>query len=209
MNRSACMAAIANGRVFDCEIVDERPGITVLEVFGKSAQRAFAGESGGHRWQRVPPNEKRGRRHTSTVTVAVMPVFDPVTTGLDDREIEWYATRGSGKGGQSKNKTSNAVHMKHVPSGTSVRVETTRSQWENREIARRLLAARITQSAIRLMAEDDAKLRKDKIGSGQRGDKIRTIRLQDNRVTNHLTGVSMPADRYLKGDVRSLVSETP
>lgn len=174
---------------------------------GKGAEAAFEHESGGHRWQRVPPNEKRGRRHTSTVTVAVLPVLEGLDATFDDSEIEWYATRGSGAGGQARNKTSNAVQMKHIESGVSVRVETSRSQWENRQIARRLLASRLTEWAVASLEKEFADDRRRKIGSGQRGDKIRTIRMQDNRVKDHRTGKTMPADVYLRGEIKELVDE--
>src|SRR5688572_14092893 len=103
------MPASARRRVFSCEIVDERPGLAVLQVSGKGSELAFENESGGHRWQRVPPTEKSGRRHTSTVTVAVFAVFEEAARTWPDDEISWWATRGTGAGGQAKNKTSNAV----------------------------------------------------------------------------------------------------
>jgi len=179
--------------------------MTVLEVSGQDAQGAFRHESGGHRWQRVPPNEKRGRRHTSTVTVAVLPVLVPILRSFNEKEIEWKAIRGSGSGGQAMQKTSNAIQMRHVPTGISVRVETTRSQYENRQIAERMLAARLTEEAFRRMDKAEAMWRRKQIGSGQRGDKIRTIRLQDDTVTDHQLGRTMSAKKYLRGEIKSLV----
>lgn len=207
-NRSLSTGATADGRVFECEIVDERPGMAVLQVRGRDARNAFAHESGGHRWQRVPPTEKRGRRHTSTVTVAVMPVLDVLVQELSARDIEWKATRGSGAGGQAKNKTSNAVQMTHLPTGVSVRVETSRSQWENRQTAARLLAARLVEHAFSQMSAEEASYRRTQIGSGQRGDKIRTIRLQDDQVTDHRSGRTISAAKYLKGEIGLVTGET-
>lgn len=180
----------------------------VLEVSGRGSEEAFQHEDGGHRWQRVPPNEKRGRRHTSTITVAVLPVLEEAARTYPEDEIEWWATRGTGAGGQAKNKTSNAVHMKHVPSGMQVRVETSRSQWENRKLAKQLLFAKMTAWSLETLAAHERDMRRDKIGTGQRGDKIRTIRMQDNRVKDHRTGRSMPADVYLRGEVKELVRES-
>jgi peptide chain release factor 1 len=179
--------------------------LLVLEVRGKDAGFFFAHESGGHRWQRVPPNEKRGRRHTSTVTVAVMPVLTPLEQSLNARDLEWKAVRTStSAGGQKRDKTSSAVQMTHKPTGISVRVQTSRSQIANRESAERLIIARLAEHAFERMDKKEAEYRRRQIGSGMRGDKIRTIRMQDDTVTNHLNGKTMSAARYLKGDVASL-----
>lgn len=203
------MSGTAKRRGFEYEIIDERPGFLVLEVSGVDAERAFQYESGGHRWQRVPPNEKRGRRHTSTVTVSVMPTFPEVEESIiRDNEVEWWATRGSGAGGQARNKISNCVMMKHIATGLTVRVETSRSQWQNRQSAKRLLAARLTDQFMEDFSGEENRLRRLHIGQGKRGDKIRTIRLQDDRVTDHRTGRSIAASKYLKGEVGLLVSET-
>lgn len=181
-------------------MADEREGAVILEVDGPNAKHAFRNEPGGHRWQRVPPTEKRGRRHTSTVTVAVMDAPPPQDWSFSEREIQWTATRGSGKGGQARNKTSNAVQMRHLPTGITVRVESSREQWKNRQTAYRLLATKIVEwRRSRKGAERDAE-RKRQVGSGQRGDKVRTIRLQDGVVTDHRTGRTMPAKTYLRGE---------
>lgn len=195
-----------NGSVFEYQVVDDRPGLMVLEVRGKDARFLFAHESGGHRWQRVPPNEKRGRRHTSTVTVAVMPVLTPLALSLDAKDLEWKAVRTStSAGGQKRDKTSSAVQMTHKPTGISVRVQTSRSQIANRETAERLIIARLTDMAIDSMGDQEAEHRRRQLGSGQRGDKIRTIRMQDGTVTDHRSGKTMPVARYLKGEIASLV----
>jgi len=177
----------------------------ILEVSGEGTERAFEYESGGHRWQRVPPNEKHGRRHTSTVTVSVMPTYFGIEDSvLKDSDIDWWAVRGSGAGGQARNKTSNCVMMKHKPTNTLVRVETSRSQWENRQAARRLLAAKLTDVVLDELLGEQNRRRKLQVGEGKRGDKIRTIRMQDNRVKDHRTGKSMPADVYLRGEIGGL-----
>lgn len=191
-------------RGLDCEIVDERPGTMVLEVSGLGAVAAFAHEAGGHRFQRVPPTEKRGRRHTSTVTVAVMPVRERGEFEIRAGEVEWQATVGTGSGGQARNKTASAVQMRHLPSGLSVRCDATRSQTENREIALRLLSARLDERERAHHARTVAAHRREQVGSGMRGDKIRTVRLQDDTVTDHVSGRSMKATRYLKGFVHEL-----
>lgn len=201
MSRPGCTPASASGRVFSCEIIDDKPGLMVLEVSGKGARDSFMYESGGHRWQRVPPTEKRGRRHTSTVTVAVLPVLQVLVQDFNPNDVEWKAVIGSGSGGQAKQKTSNCVQMTHKPTGISVRVETSRSQWENRQSAMRFLVARLTEEALGRMSKKEADSRRRQIGSGMRGDKIRTIRLQDDTVTDHRTGATMSAKKYLRGEI--------
>lgn len=146
---------------------------------------------------------------TSTITVAVMPVpgrTDSKTFNLPEHEIEWQATRGSGKGGQARNKTSNAVIMKHRPTGVQVRVESERSQTQNRETALRLLSARIAAAETERREVAEAASRRIQIGTGQRGDKVRTIRTQDNSVVDHKTGRRTTVARYEKGFIEDLIS---
>lgn len=138
------------------------------------------------------------------MTVAVLPTVPMQDWGFSVQEIEWTAVRGSGSGGQAKNKTSNSVHMKHLPSGITVRVESSRSQWANRQAALGLLAARYKAQLDGQRNEQLAADRRDQVGSGQRGDKIRTIRMQDQRVIDHRTGKRMNTTRYLQGHINEL-----
>jgi peptide chain release factor 1 len=190
--------------VFSHELLDSRPGQVTLEVAGAGAARLFAHEPGGHRWQRVPPTERRGRRHTSTVTVVVLPVTDEQVAALDERDVEWQATRGSGAGGQARNKTSNAVMMKHKPTGISVRVESERSQWQNKQSALRMIAAKLAEDAAQSSRQREGQSRRAQVGSGMRGDKIRTVRLQDDNVVDHRSGKRMNASRYMRGYIAEL-----
>lgn len=136
-----------------------------------------------------------------------MPTYMGIEQSIfpDDRDLEWWATRGSGSGGQAKNKTSNCVMMKHKPTGVTVRVETSRSQWQNRESAKRLLAARLTDAVLDELLGEQNRLRKLHVGAGKRGDKIRTVRMQDDTVTDHRTGRKMSAQKYMRGDVKPLI----
>ena len=162
----------------------------------------FSNEIGGHRIQRVPPNEKRGRVHTSTVTVAV-------TTGAQvssespmlrrsegDFRVEWFS--GSGAGGQHRNRHLNCARLIHIPTGLKQE-----RQGRSREANYRdAMAALIAMLDERLRSgskavEDDA--RRQQIGSGMRGDKRRTYRFQDDVVTDHVTGKSMQASKAMKG----------
>lgn len=113
--------------------------------------------------------------------------------------------RGSGAGGQARNKTSNAVQMTHRPTGITVRVETDRSQHTNRLTARRMLAARIAASVQDRNRSARDRTRRQQVGSGMRGDKIRTVRLQDDVVVDHRSGKRMKASRYRQGFLLELV----
>ena len=199
-NSSAYTRSWLRATVFSVEILDERSGLIAFSVQGQKADQLFKDEAGGHRWQRVPPNEKRGRVHTSTVTVAVLPEPTEVQVHIDERDIEWIATKGSGAGGQKRNKTSSAVIMKHKPSGLSVRCESERSQHQNRSSALALLRARLWQVEKERAHGQVSQDRKAQVGSGQRGDKRRTIRTQDGVVHDHVTGRRWRLKEYLRGE---------
>lgn len=172
----------------------------MLRVTGRGAREAFAQEAGGHRWQRVPPGEKRGRVHTSTVTVAVLPEPREVELRLDERDLEWRYCRGSGAGGQHRNKTETAVQLTHKPTGLLVRCETERSQLQNKASALALLRARLWERAYCTQEQARVRERRAQVGSGMRGDKRRTIRAQDGTVTDHLLGRCWPLREYLRGE---------
>lgn len=162
--------------------------------------QTFRNESGGHRIQRNPPTEKRGRIHTSTITVAVLrePASDELS--IPDRDLTIRTCRGSGAGGQHRNKTETAVQITHVPTGMSVRVENERSQSHNKQLALNAIRARILAAREKRLFEARAADRKTQVGVGARGDKRRTIRYQDGQVVDHITGQRWNLTRYLKGD---------
>jgi peptide chain release factor 1 len=182
--------------------LEQRPGFALLRMQGRNANRAFRHEPGGHRWQRVPPTEKRGRVHTSTITVAVMREPAETELALPERDLEWKTTTGSGPGGQHRNKTESAVLLTHLPSGVRVRCETERSQQQNRMLALALLRARLLDARqSQAMASANAD-RRAQIGTGMRGDKVRTIRADG--VTDHRRQVRWPLKDYLRGDLGPL-----
>lgn len=188
------------GGVFDVAIVEERPGLCILEVSGKKAVETFEHESGGHRWQRIPPTEKRGRVQTSTITVAVLPQITQAQVHLRSEDVEFSATRGSGAGGQHRNVTDSCVVLKHLPSGIVVRCESERSQHANRATAEALLRARIWEARQQELQGARDSARRNQIGSGMRGDKRRTIRVQDGQVNDHVTGRTWQYKKYVRGD---------
>ena len=187
------------GGVFEFEIVEQRPGYTVLRVTGTGAKEVFSNESGGHRWQRVPPTERRGRVQTSTITVAT---FDEPSTEefkLNESDLEWDTMRSRGKGGQKVNKTESAVRVTHKPTGLSVRCESERSQYSNKRTALATLTARLAALQQGQTQNAQAADRKQQIGSGQRGDKRRTIREKDGVVTDHILNRKWRYADYVRG----------
>ncbi len=166
---------------------------------GAGAARLFGDEAGGHRWQRVPPNERRGRVHTSTVTVAVLPEPDDVALALDVGDLRWKRSRGSGPGGQHRNKTESAIDLTHAPTGTVVHCESERSQHRNKELALARLHATLLDRLRRDRDRARAADRRAQVGSGMRGDKRRTIREQDDAVVDHVTGRTWRFRDYVRG----------
>jgi len=180
--------------------LEDRPGLLVFRVEGKKAAATFANEAGGHRWQRIPPTEKRGRVQTSTITVAVLSVPTSVECNLPEKDIRITTCRGSGAGGQHRNVTDSAVQILHIPTGIMVRSESERSQYLNKDMALEVLRARIqARERDRAYGERRDK-RKQQIGSGMRADKRRTIRVKDGTVKDHLTGKSWDYKKYRRGD---------
>ena len=168
-------------------------------VSGRGAAALFAGEPGGHRWQRVPPTEKRGRVQTSTITVAVLEEPRQIDLTIRPEDVDVETMRGSGAGGQHRNKTDSAVRARHRPTGIEVRCEAERSQHANRDLAMRVLAARVLEQQQN--AQDGARAadRRRQVGSGERGDKRRTIRTQDDHVIDR-DGRTWLFKAYAQGD---------
>jgi peptide chain release factor 1 len=175
----------------------------VFRVSGKGA-KVFEREAGGHRWQRVPPTEKRGRTQTSTVTVAVLREPTQAEVRLDDRDLDVKTCRGSGAGGQHRNVTDSAVVITHLPTGLAVRCEGERSQHQNRDEAMRMLRARLLQRAQDAASGSRARERKEQVGSGMRGDKIRTVAMQRDQVTDHRNDKRITTKAFLRGDLDGL-----
>lgn len=165
----------------------------------------LAHESGGHRVQRVPKGEKRGRVHSSTVTVFVRPQDGVITSdeaalasmrgdGAFDRQ--WYS--GSGAGGQHRNKHQNSVRLRHLPTGL-VATSQCRSREESLRNAQADLYARLEAMALGGASEAMNRERADAIGTGMRADKRRTWRFQEDRVLDHLTGKSARCSDVMRG----------
>lgn len=170
-----------------------------MRVSGDKAYSIFKDEAGGHRWQRVPETERNDRVHTSTITVAVL--IEPTEKELviSEKDLEWTTRRGSGPGGQHRNKTESCVDLLHKPSGIKVTMDS-RSQHENKVMALQVLRARLKDKQKNNQAQAVNNNRQAQIGNGYRGDKRRTVRVQDNQVVDHVLGKTMDYKNYSRGN---------
>ena len=157
----------------------------VFEIRGKDAFKSLRWETGVHRIQRVPATEKTGRVHTSTASVAVLPLRKKNNFSINPADLEMEFSRAGGKGGQNVNKVETAVRLIHKPTGLDVRSTSERSQARNREKALVILSAKLENLKEREDAAKFAKNRKDQIGTADRSEKIRTYNVLQDRITDH------------------------
>jgi len=163
-------------------------------------------ESGVHRVQRVPATEKSGRIHTSTASVAVMPVVEPREANINPNDLEVSFFRSSGPGGQNVNKVETAVRILHKPTGVIVSSQNGRSQSANREEALSILSSKIWEAEQLEEQVRLGKLRRDQIGSGERAEKIRTYNFPDDRITDHRIGKKWHnIENILEGNMEPIV----
>lgn len=155
-----------------------------IKISGSGVFDQLKNESGVHRVQRVPATEKRGRVHTSTATIAVIPQLANNSVQINPQDIEVQFYRAGGHGGQNVNKVSTAVRLTHKPTGIIITSQTERFQEQNRQIAMDLLKAKL---AVRLEEERNSKIQgfRSAIGSGDRSEKIRTYNYAQDRITDH------------------------
>ena len=142
--------------------------------------------------------------HTSTITVAVLDDNKAETIVVREGDLEIKTCRSGGPGGQGVNTTSSAVQITHIPTGLYVRRDDERSQWANKHNAIKAIKDILKSGSIAKHLADQNSSRREQIGSGMRGDKIRTIRTQDDTVTDHLTGKKTSYRRYVNGDFSQL-----
>ncbi len=175
-------------------------------VQGDNAFSRFRFESGVHRVQRVPETETQGRIHTSTVTVAVLPELEETEFHLDPAEIQIDTFRSSGAGGQKVNKTSSAIRVTHLPTGTVVECQDERSQYKNKARALSILASRLAQAEKERQDAAVSAQRKAQVGTGMRNERIRTYNFPQGRVTDHRIGLTLHRlDAVMNGDLDELI----
>lgn len=175
-------------------------------IEGSGAYSRLKFESGVHRVQRVPDTETQGRIHTSTVTVAVLPEAEDVELEINPADLKIDTFRSSGAGGQHINKTSSAIRVTHIPTGTVVECQDERSQFKNKDKALKILRSRLLDAAQREHDEAIASDRKAQVGTGDRSERIRTYNYPQGRVTDHRIGLTLyKLDQILNGDIDEVV----
>ncbi len=175
-------------------------------ITGKGAYSRLKFESGVHRVQRVPDTESSGRIHTSTATVAVLPVVEDVEIEINPSDIKMEVFRSSGAGGQHINKTSSAVRLIHEPTGIVVECQTERSQFQNKDNAMRMLKTKLYDIEKQKQDSEVANARKSQVGSGDRSEKIRTYNYPQGRITDHRIGFSIyQIEDFLNGNLDEMI----
>ena len=175
-------------------------------ITGKGVYSRLKFESGVHRVQRVPDTESSGRIHTSTATVAVLPVVEDVEIDINPADIKMEVFRSSGAGGQHINKTSSAVRLIHEPTGIVVECQTERSQFQNRDNAMKMLKTKLYEIEKQKQDSEIANNRKSQVGSGDRSEKIRTYNYPQGRITDHRIGMSIyQMENFLNGNLDEMI----
>jgi peptide chain release factor 1 len=189
---------------FKVEPLDE----DVIKIEGRGAFELLKYEAGVHRVQRTPTTEKRGRVHTSTATVSILPELEDIDLHINPEDIEFEAHRSGGHGGQNVNKVSTAVRLKHVPTGIVVNCQTQRFQAQNRELAMEMLRAKLWEIEVEKQHGEIAGLKATQVGRGMRSEKIRTYNFPQDRLTDHRINKSWRnLEGIMDGNLDDVVNE--
>lgn len=177
-----------------------------FSVTGANVYSKLKYESGSHRVQRVPVTEANGRLQTSTATVLVMPEVEDISIDINMNDLRIDVYCASGHGGQGVNTTPSAVRITHLPTNTVVTCQNERSQIQNKEQAMKVLRARLYEQKQQELDESVGSERRNKIGTGNRSEKIRTYNYPQNRVTDHRIGYTTKnLDRVMEGDLEDII----
>ncbi|PIR98205.1 MAG: peptide chain release factor 1 [Candidatus Colwellbacteria bacterium CG10_big_fil_rev_8_21_14_0_10_42_22] len=178
----------------------------VAQIRGEGVYEKLRQESGVHRVQRIPKTEKSGRIHTSTASVAIMPVVEAQEVAINPSDLDVSFFRSSGPGGQNVNKVETAVRIVHKPTGVVVSSQAGRSQQSNREVALEVLRSKLYEAQIEKQGQEMGELRRSQIGSGDRSEKIRTYNFPQDRITDHRIGKKWHnLEKILEGDITPII----
>jgi peptide chain release factor 1 len=190
------------------ERASDRDGLdeVIFKVKGEDAWQRLEHEGGPHRVQRVPVTEAKGRIHTSSATVTVLPEAEEVDVEIDPNDLKVDVYRSSGPGGQSVYTTDSAVRVTHIPTGTVVSMQDEKSQLQNRAKAMIVLRSRLLRLEQEKQASEQGDLRRSQVGGGGRSEKIRTYNFKENRVTDHRINLTLyKLDAVLAGQLDEIV----
>lgn len=178
----------------------------IAEVRGEGVGNALSHESGVHRVQRIPATEKSGRIHTSTASVAVIPVVEPKEVQINPADLDISFFRSSGPGGQNVNKVETAVRILHKPTGITVASQASRTQMQNREQAMEILRSKLHELMQKKEQKELGDLRRSQIGSAERAEKIRTYNFPQDRITDHRLGKKFSnVEKVLDGNLNPVI----
>jgi len=193
----------ANNNQVESKVLESREGFVSIWLKGYDVKSVFENEVGNHRWQRVSPTERRGRVHTSSITVSVLDKsdFEKRSVNINEKDVDVKYTRGSGNGGQNRNRRETVVVLTHRPTGIVVRSESQRTQHQNEQIAWELLKSKLQ---VIQDSNKETSLRNKRVTQTDRSDKRRTYRLQDGFVIDHITNKRIDSKQILKGRIELL-----